>query len=472
MLHFTPTRLKYNQVRCIDNQKHLLKIEGPMKKIIMLIVCTTIICALVFCNYIQPLALDYSFNQSGYPPIFSFTPSSIYFANLSTNFPRNIYNSCGYSAITMLLSYYDSFVDDRFIPENYDAPAYFILDQSQETIRIFNSPGVRKEPSFSPTSIEEYNAFLEGLYDTHFQSFLINFGKQYGINQHLSYICNDYGLFDYQMENLLSKYLYDEIGFAEDEVYVFYFSSTGLNSVNIREMVIENLSKNIPVIYSGKNESNESHSCIVYDYDATNDMLYFNTGFEGNGIVSEANYEYTINPTILFIIVNEAYLPHSHSNNYIRQDTQAAVCSCAFEFHPHHTHTNTGEYLSHTITSHTLGCLYCDGITAPHNSVYTPLSSMQHRVDCACGYTSIGVHISRRGENFCMACGSPISNSQVILGIDTPVQPMQNYSSYATYETHLSENGTIILSEFDYNLYVAGELTIQEIYRKVGLIYG
>ena len=447
-----------------------------MKKLTLVLLCAIVACALIFFSCVHPLAAIYNFDNDVsddvQPSIFLNTPASIYYATLRTNFPNNEVGTCGYTAISMLLSYYDSFYSDTFIPEEYDAVETYWLSDNNEVVNIPEAPGVHREPSDSQIPGDYYD-LIDELSSTHFQLYLIEYGRTLGINFTQPTEVN-LSMVNLELEKILTKYLYEERGFTNEQVYVFHFDWVTFSKEEIREYTIECLLDGIPAIYCIDKEGTfNGHFLIAYDYDASSDMIYYHTGWSDH-IISEHELEnlgYNTRPALIYIMVNEAYLPHSHSNNYIRQDTQSAVCSCVFEFHPHHTHTYTGECLSYSLTSHTLGCLYCDGATEPHNSVYTPLSSTQHKADCACGYTTVGVHISRRGENFCMACGAPISNSQVIFGTGDTAHPMNN-NSHATYETYLSENGIIILSEFDYNLYIAGELTIQEIYRKVGLFYG
>ena len=45
---------------------------------------------------------------------------SFYFDNLTQNFGMNYKGSCGYVAIGMMLSYYDTLLSDDIIPERYD----------------------------------------------------------------------------------------------------------------------------------------------------------------------------------------------------------------------------------------------------------------------------------------------------------------------------------------------------------------
>ncbi len=72
-----------------------------------------------------------------------------YYKNLGDNILTNHLGICGYTAIAMFLSYYDTYWNDDFILENYDS------DQTRITESTFNnynhqSPGVKNTLSTSP----------------------------------------------------------------------------------------------------------------------------------------------------------------------------------------------------------------------------------------------------------------------------------------------------------------------------------
>ena len=76
--------------------------------------------------------------------------ASYYFFNLRENFGNNIFGTCSYVSIGMLLSFYDTYWDDAIIPEEYDAVANF--NQSRQLGADFDllpsnisSPGIRFE---------------------------------------------------------------------------------------------------------------------------------------------------------------------------------------------------------------------------------------------------------------------------------------------------------------------------------------
>ncbi len=53
--------------------------------------------------------------------------NSIYFENLINKYPTNSTSRCSYVALSMLLSYYDTTLNDNIISEDYDSVAFVIM---------------------------------------------------------------------------------------------------------------------------------------------------------------------------------------------------------------------------------------------------------------------------------------------------------------------------------------------------------
>lgn len=97
----------------------------------------------------------------------SFVPNKdflwTYFAHLSENFPKNTMGVCGYTGISMLLSYYDSYWNDNFIDEKYDSIATSIPSGSlySPSYSSYQSPGVWNNISPSGPSIDSIKKEIE-----------------------------------------------------------------------------------------------------------------------------------------------------------------------------------------------------------------------------------------------------------------------------------------------------------------------
>lgn len=74
-----------------------------------------------------------------------------YYKRLSNNKPANYFGICGYTGISMLLTFYDSYWNDGIIEEKYDAPVTF--NGTTIPVNIAQSPGVQNETMPSQNSI-------------------------------------------------------------------------------------------------------------------------------------------------------------------------------------------------------------------------------------------------------------------------------------------------------------------------------
>ena len=153
---------------------------------------------------------------------------SSYFDNLTYNFGMNYKGSCGYIAIAMLLSYYDTFLSDDIIPENYDV----ISNGNQnDMIERRNSPGTRKDIicdandplnynyGFDITADKYYN-YIQSFQGNSLHAKLITIGAKRGY-----YNFNDNNIccgtnYKYRY-NIINDYLNDIIGYKLNTDYTF-----------------------------------------------------------------------------------------------------------------------------------------------------------------------------------------------------------------------------------------------------------
>ena len=95
-------------------RKQERKVGIMIKKINCFLLCV-VLCVCIFPN-IDGIA-KYSANEST-PEIYE-TFAEAYFKNLKYNYGENVYGTCGYVAVGMLLSYYDTFHDNNIIPGDF-----------------------------------------------------------------------------------------------------------------------------------------------------------------------------------------------------------------------------------------------------------------------------------------------------------------------------------------------------------------
>lgn len=239
--------------------------------------------------------------------------NAFYFENLSNNFGDNINGSCGYIAISMLLSYYNEFYDQSIIPET------ITYNNNEQDVSIFKSDFYNKsyDREYDISKMESPGA------NDNFHNFLIEYGSKcvlgenelvYGmyksqVKEILASYLNDF----YGNSNLQTRYVVDErvsegdysnsVYFEED--YEFYESQQNedllwdVNNEFIYELDICNeIDNGNPVIlflnnfnapydyytylenYNGeldnvKYTSYEGHAVVAYGYVVTNGGIYY-----------------------------------------------------------------------------------------------------------------------------------------------------------------------------------------------------
>lgn len=98
-----------------------------------------------------------------------------YYYNLRENIGNNsVGGACGYVAIGMLLSFYDTYHNDDFIPETYDKKS--VSEKFSKT--SMSSPEISQETfSSSYTKSSLYNQVLK-YSSSYFESYLIRFANE------------------------------------------------------------------------------------------------------------------------------------------------------------------------------------------------------------------------------------------------------------------------------------------------------
>ena len=123
----------------------------------------------------------------------------------------------------------------------------------------------------------------------------------------------------------------------------------------------------------------------------------------------------------------------------------------------HNSYCYCGNYISENHTS-VSNCPYC-GPTHGHAYTYRTYNNYYHRTTCYCGYSGLQGHILRDDLITCILCGAFISSG----GIISPFN-LINKQYITENGTYVLSNGLIIISDYDYNLYLRGELDINTLY--------
>ena len=384
----------------------------------------TVAVILLMC-IIAPVAL-YTFDASTAGMLWGFSPKEVayasgssvstvgnhflqhYFSNLNTNLSCNEASTCGYVAVGMLLSYFDTYWDDDIVPEEYEVTAS--IDALNDY--VYNSPGaggLRHSNSgcsyvYDPNNP---NDFILHMANAHSQDIL-----QAALFDCRIDILESYGSIDLRSiaadvaedvaNEFLSQYSSSNTIYTSSH-YTELFGVTNTNtlqstSTTVRNRIIENVKKNIPVAvyYGSTTDWNQRHVAIAYDYDEANDMLYLHLGYQGRdahcsevalGIFRNSSStnvtKYYYGDLTFFLQYS-----HNHSNNFVL-GTGGSVCSCQLGDHE-------------------------------HSYSYANYSASYHRTSCYCGYSALESHSYKlSGTKYvCRYC------QRIYTGSGTPIIPV------------------------------------------------
>ena len=263
--------------------------------------------------------------------------STQYFSNLKKNSPVNSHGSCSFTALTMLLSFYDSYWNDNFIAEDYDQAS---LVNASDTAYGLNSntesPGVKTPAIENVTNLSnsDYELYISSSKGTDFQSYLIDLA--YGLFGSDSF-SNDspYGLTFYQQTNLLYRYLVYERGITTN-----VFTMDNLNDYNTQEefqtFLHDKIELGIPVLINVESSVYGKHTVIAYDYDE--DDIYVHTGWKSTNDLAFSHtslYELSvtkIDSAISLLMVNDFCNPKNYKDQGSNQTYGVNCFAYAHDF--------------------------------------------------------------------------------------------------------------------------------------------
>ncbi len=283
--------------------------------------------------------------------------ATYYYYNLTENFAKNYKGTCNYVAIAMFLSYYDTFWDDNIIPYQYEVnPASTVaIDQrtSSPGIRSDKIPHYTHEEAMNLSNSEYYNLVME-MTDTYFQPFLFKIAED-DLGYELKHNENSFATMSaIERAIFLDHYLQTYGGLEQTDYKITMKGGDGdiTYSDAIKSYIVEQAKKGNPVLASIIMDS-ISHTCIIYDYNATSDILYLHFG----------NYQATvhmssmasINTYFCSALTIEFNSKHNHSNNYILVTNGNLTYHCGCEL-PTHKHKYTHSYAQYNDEYHLEYC--------------------------------------------------------------------------------------------------------------------
>lgn len=351
-----------------------------------------------------------------------------YFKNLSDFSPKNSYGSCGFVSFIQYLSYYDTFYNDNIIPEKYEKN----YDGNDWESAMSKSPGVLRQ-DYPKSSNELYN-YVENNKNVDYQAYLMSIvNNDFGNDENnFSY---EIGMWNYyRIVNSIS--CLSSTKFEYTSCLKSNYTPTSSNVVKMFDNYVKNqLDKGNPVMLhickyneNGTNDKEKYqnyHSVVAYYYDELG--IHANFGYDSYATDTIISNEYSITDArvIDFSSVNVV-----HSDNY--KIKGSGNCGCK-------KHVN-------------------------HYYTYTYKNNSQHLKSCFCGDNQLMSHIILSGSDYtignkrygkCIDCNTIINlDSSGVIVIDEYKNYITNNGSYRL------DNGIIILSEKDYELYKKGELIL------------
>lgn len=245
-----------------------------------------------------------------------------YFKSLTSNYGYNSYNSCGYIATAMLLSFWDTYWDDNIIEEKYDVNAELMVNHSSlNDDDYLESPGVAKEPQYIyDADINSYHDYIMDYSDEYFQFLLLEMGSNlFGSDFSPD---GNYYMDRSWYETLLSNYLYNYRGYSTNDVEIIVASNS-----NARTQAINLIKQGIPVKLSLSNYYG-GHAVIGYDYDEQRREIYCHAGLGSE--LTHVTIDQIGYSSIVHMCAIKFNNSHSHSNNfeYHRNGETIYHCPC------------------------------------------------------------------------------------------------------------------------------------------------
>ncbi len=260
---------------------------------------------------------------------------TVYFPNLKSNFGLNTHGTCNYVALGMLLSFYDTYWDDSFIPETYDQGETYTIGNSESDFALpsyySESPGIKMEPYYEVANLNdnEYLNYVNKNKNVYFQSKLIDLSLNYFGDAKFESSTNPFGMTMNELSDFTQYYLYHYLGFSKQNIEV----TVETNKANLRNFLANNILSGTPVLIRVESDSIGAHTMIAFDCNNNGSDFRVHTGWINENGQSITNVGLKLIDTAeiidaMAITINSSHL---HSDNYI-SPTGSKGCACMFAF--------------------------------------------------------------------------------------------------------------------------------------------
>ena len=325
-------------------------------------------------------------------------------------------NTCPYVAMSLLLTFYDSYWNDCFVDEDYEWNEGKYISETDTMSDTFAATSEGNDwfeyivdldlPENTPT-YPRYPAYAMNHVNDYLEPYLISIGRLLGYHK-----ANDekLGLDDDETVAVLEYYLFNVQQFTRNDIEVHYLHE---DDGDIEDVMRTQINNGFPVIYIGKkvvesesskNETDESeetkksgHELIAYGIDSNGNIL-LHTGWKKDSFRVSSSVEYNLNRAIIWLELKGDLLTHTHteeSGNYIDLITGNTLCACQI-YSNHPAHENNHIYVDdYDSENHFESCHCGDAVrnVTPHNLTYFYYSSSKHRESCSdCYYMQVIDH--------------------------------------------------------------------------------
>lgn len=362
-------------------------------------------------------------SSPGYPPNYSnqLTMAN-YFSSLVDFFPENRGVTCAYVALSMILSYYDTFKNENVIPESYEDS----VPLASTNINA-SSPGVKHNSS----SYSQYNylnnldTFVDLTYNELFDSYLIkNYSLYKGAINYLTSLSayNQaqllfYFYYSYGIEPLVESFSsidnFSVYGFEYSSLvgsnmnqqtsnwfYDWLLNETQVNSDALMDDVVSYIHLGIPVILS-----------IYKGYELNPNYLVSGTPYNQCYYLFKDNHSVVAYDTT-FVDGVEVPICHFGWDNYSSVLYNTDNYNYIFHYVP--VIYNSNQFI-HSTNYKIDNLLYCGCGHHTHSLSYSYVDEYKHSISCPCGYLN---HENHSDHWYYSCCGGGLDYPPGVLGHD------------------------------------------------------
>lgn len=372
--------------------------------------------------------------------------------SIENRIPPNEIGTCTHLAMSMILSFYDFYWNDCFVPTR-EWPSDEVHDMGWEkgTYNSINNTVIETSNANPEASAwlqykqieNDYREFAQATDIFYLQSKLFSIAESETLTGSVGIV----GMLAFQVVRVLEEYLLS-VGLGPEqgvEVHIEH-GFPNIDNLNANRDTLFSTIKNkvqeghpvmflgldnidaFPEIIDGDDWGIYAHAMVAYGVEQINgkDDILLHTGWSNNELQYYNSTPYTKFNSAVWIEIDEEKLPHVCTDAYRDTATNQNVCACYVysNTHPAHCSHNyhcepkndtyhhdicgcgvainqthhTFTYSTHSTTSHTKYCSLC-GYSSPelHNFIIERESTQYHKKTCTlCGEEQMVSHFASR----------------------------------------------------------------------------